>query len=658
MHIRTEITEQGHMEGKSLFLDLGASTIRLRFHSHRFANRAADHIYLKEQAGAPVIGSIDYIPDDSTHQQISALGKPNMVHIEKDDHCDGSSRISLKMFGKYAILLHIVKQTVRVRYPSNAPVNLMMDDVLQAALSPLLAHIGGFILHGSCVVRNQAAIAIMGASGSGKSTTAFNLMRWGFDCYADDAVMVAPWGNNLYVYPLAKEISVRPLAFSLLQSQGVRVDQYRKEADKYYFKLDNGKPGHAILRHVCFVQVGGENETRFETLNREQALDTLLGEKRHFSFLERHKADIYSRVLAEKIPYFFRASVGTDLEAQGRAFESLITGQARSIAPKSSQPELAHGRRQKKELIRQAWRDPDCVSLAELIPLLADYDLHVLKPAFSFFQTYPLAQLEPAAVPAIISNPWHAGADWLRSSQWLSGCERLVSRYSEEVFEKFAHPWIRSAPLIYPFLKFAAAGQPAKSNIIDAAFDKFTQEKKAASKPRCGSLGKRILLDASGKIVAVGPAPDAHEPMPHDIQISCLVLEETQAKTFSLGPVYAVLQQAAAIAVVPICRQAPGTLNASMALIRQALECGLPVKMSRHVPLCRLNEAEAGFLLDAGAFQMSGESRAFRSVFASNFGGSDRPAFSGIEPALEPRRSICSRCGLDRMGLCSGLFFR
>ncbi len=649
------------MEDKSLFLDIGAYSIRLKFHGHGFANRASDHIYLKEQESEPVIGSIDYIQDETTQTQISASDKPNVVYIEKEDRSDGSSRVSLKMFGKYSILLDIGKENVQVRYPSNAPVNLMMDDVLQAALSPLLAKVGGFILHGSCVVRNQSAIAIMGASGSGKSTTAFNLVRFGFQCYADDAVMVVPCGKSLYVHPLAKEISLRPLAFSLLQSQGTWVNQYRKEEGKCYFKLENGIPKSAILQHVCFVRVGGENETRFKTLNREKALEVLLADKRHFSFLERHKADIYAKVVSEKTPHFIRASVGTDLKAQGRAFESVIMGRARFVGQNTCQPKNAHGRRQKKEIIRQAWSNSDSVSLTELIPLLADYDLHVLKLAFSFFQTYPLAQLEPVAMPAFSSEkPWNAEAGWLRSSQWLGGCEQLTDLYSDEVFEKFAHPWIRSAPLIYTFLKLAAAGHPAKAGMVDAAFHKFVSENKAESKARCGSLEKRILLDASGTIV-----PGLNVPVQLDSEdvargghICCLVLEGDQPARYDFDPVCDMLKQAKSIIVAPICRHACGTVDSSIAFIRQGLVYGLPVKMSRHVPLCRLSATEAAFLLDAGAFQMSGESRAFRSMFPGSPGGFAKPDISANDLALKPPQAMCFSCGLDRLGLCSGVFFR
>lgn len=640
------------MKDKSLFINTGAFSIRLNFLSHSFADRAADHIFLYEQESTPVIGTIDYLEDDSISTGASASGKPNTVHIEKNDLGDGSSRVSLNMFDKYLILLDIGKKTVRVRYPPDAPVNLMMDDVLQAALSPLLSTVGGFILHGSCVVRDHVAIAIMGASGSGKSTTAFNLTRFGFQCYADDAVVVVPCGGRLYAHPLAKEISVRPLAFSLLQAQGVWADNYRKDGDKYYFKLKNGKPHSAILQHICFVQVCGESETTITFLNHEQTLNILLTEKRHFSFLERHKAEIYAQVLAKMVPAPFCACVGTDLDYQGRIFESMVTGRLPSGTQTKTLSENHHGRRQKKDLIRKAWGSPEHAPLAELIPLLGDFDLQVLKLAFSFFQTYPVAQIEPVREPIVdVKIPGNIETDWLPAFDWLKGCEQLAKQYSAEVFEKFAYPWIRSAPLIYPFLKVATAGHPAKFSLVNSAWSKFVREKTTDIMDRCDSQKKVIWFDASGTMLSCAAANGLHADITEDTQVCCLFFEESQMIPTEMNRVFKTLRQAASITVIPLYRQAGGAIKAALAFIRQALEYGLQVKISRHIPLCSLSAADAYFLLNAGAFQLSGGNRAPFSVYSERSGDHIGPACPDL--IVERPESSCSTCCLYSLGLCS-----
>lgn len=638
------------MTGKSLFFDTGKFAIRINFQRRAFAEEASDHIILNKREKAPVIGTIDYIEEEIVNTNIEGSGKHNLVEAIKGNN--GGYRY-LRMFAKYLIGLNFENGKVQVQYPPDIPPNILMDDVLQAALSPLLSKIGGFILHGSCAVRNRAAIAMMGVSGSGKSTTAFNLTRFGFQCYADDAIVVVPEGDRLHVYPLAKEISLRPQAFSLFPEEGVSPDRYRKEGEKYYFKSKKGKKNAVILRHICFVQVSGESETRVTRLNHEQAFEMLSGEKKHFSLTQRGKADFFARIIADKVPEVLCAFLGNNLEHQGKIFNAIISGQRLPEGARvKSLPAHYRGRSEKIDIVKKAWVNPEGAQLPELIPMLADYDHHVFKLALSFFQTYPLAQMQPLLDPTpdikrCFDESRCSQAGWLRAFEWFKGCKQLVDRYSVPIFEKLVFFWILSAPLIYPFLNRAAAGHPEKLAIIDSAWRKFAQDSTGVGGPSEISLvidpAKRGSTFSSWKIDT-------------ESDCCCIITEEPDSAIMNNREFFNSLLNAKSVTIVPVFRHFPGFVKTSIDFIRQALEYGVKAKISRFTPLCCLSDSDADYLLHASAFQINNNFLASRiqSGMLNQLVAYARPCQLIVDNA----ESICSNCDLGLYGLCSGSYLK
>ena len=152
------------------YFHLGRVGVRLMFPNEDFAEQACRHIFLSDTLPGRVITTLEYILDEAIRSELSNSGRPNVVGISRKNSEDGRQRLLLQMFDQFAVALDFCDDKIDIRYPSVAPRRLLLDDVLQAAMQPVLDCIGGFILHGACMVRDGRAIVFMGNSGAGKST--------------------------------------------------------------------------------------------------------------------------------------------------------------------------------------------------------------------------------------------------------------------------------------------------------------------------------------------------------------------------------------------------------------------------------------------------------------------------------------------------------
>lgn len=73
-----------------------------------------------------------------------------------------------------------------------------------------LMDLGGAMLHASAVVRSGRALAVIGQSGSGKSSVAVRLLERGFDFLANDRVIVESNASGVFAHGLPKLPRVNP----------------------------------------------------------------------------------------------------------------------------------------------------------------------------------------------------------------------------------------------------------------------------------------------------------------------------------------------------------------------------------------------------------------------------------------------------------------
>lgn len=621
---------------QKLHLNLGDAAVCLKFPSKRFADKAVQQIVLNAPDKQPVVGKICFVEDNSVQALPHPPCKPNAVYIKKEAQHDVLEKVTLRIFDKYTIVLKARDASVSVQYPGQAPASLLLDDVLQAALHWILERVGGFILHGSCAVRDNEAIAIMGISGAGKSTTAFNLTRLGFQCYADDAVLVVPEGDQLIVRPFTRELSIRPLTFKLLKAHGLEMADYRKEGEKYFFKPAKAALAGARLKCACLVEVSGENTTEITHLSREQFERALVAERKHFTFMERESAEKYASVLADCVPIPIHAAVGSDLDVQGQAIEAVFEGTDLSVVQMKSCLPMMKGRKHKKEIIRSAWSQPEHPPIATIIPLLNDYDLQVLKLAFGFFQNFSMGKLEPVATPA----PWQGVVpkfenDWLQASEWLDGCRQLVEASPVEVFQKFAYPWVKSAPLIYPFLRFYASLDPDKREHVDGAWARYKQDNNAA-------VEKNNIR-----------------------QVSLLFDQDHPGDAETISDTLQCLKNMDEITVIPVFDFQHLRMDPIIDFIQKASANGFKAQLSRHVPLCVLSPSQAQRLFNGDGIECAAIRGPINGLMNVMNEAGDQSVTSCL-PVQDIHRMVdnlywddqpfaaCSTCGSFTLGLCRG----
>jgi len=583
------------LEPPARYLHLGARGVRFRFGDRELASYAEGCILLRDATPERVIGEVTYVRDDSVAELPIGPCPPNAMRYERAVDAAGRVSLRIRLFDQFTVSIDHDGASATVRYPSAALASYLVDDVLQAALQPMVQAENGFVLHGACVARGGDAIVLTAPSGCGKSTTAFNFYRHGYDLYADDAVLVTPESDGeLWVWPLVREVSLRTLSFSLLgQGRNANIP-YRTDNGKYLVRLRRPAAPGAILRRLCFLAVGGEATTAVTPLSRAETRAILQSEDRHFPYLLRPHRAPYAALLSERVPALQSVRLGRDLDGQVRAIED---GHALVAAPTSP---AAHGagRQAKLALIRDAWRNPGREPLRELLPLIGDGDVAVLQAAIGFLNHYPLAQLEPleraAGTAAEVERAGASGRlQWLRVDDWAEGSRRLCASVAPEVIAQFAEAWLRSAPTLLPFLR-AAALDAADRESIDRAWSRCRSPGDA-----CVAPTSRVLVDAlgtlNGRRSAPPPGTGAGATVP---ETHATFLGIARRDSAGWSELLASCEEGVAVTVVPVFGCDDGVLDAAVECVRRATESGMQARLSRWMPLCALRDDDARHLLD------------------------------------------------------------
>jgi hypothetical protein len=651
------------------YLQLGRNAICIVCPDRAFADTAAEHLFLSTHCDASIIATIRYHSDDSVENLLPCDRKNNVVYIDRKSGADGHEQIILGMFDRFTAALELRDDTITIRFGSQAPVQALLDDVLQAALQPVLDALGGLILHGACMVRDGRAIVLMGNSGAGKSTTAFNLTRFGFTGYADDAVLVTPQDDSMAVWPLTRELSLRPLSFRMFEKQGIAMRRYKKIGEKYYFAQTPRSLDGAALEHLCFLDLSGEAETHIRHLSREQTLEILKANNRHFSFMGRNLSLKYARMLARKVPVPVRACLGTDLNCQGARFEGLFCGGQKGIPPLPNAGDDPTSRSRKASLIRKAWSRPGQEPLEALIPLLGDFDPKIFKLALGFFQTLPLAHLKVLAVPdgrtaAQTVDP----AAWVKAALWSKGSKTLLEQVGEEVLNTFVVSWFKSAPLLYPFLSVRLAHDARAKAFLKTAWQRCGAQSGMA---QGGCITQVHLLNYHDS--DIWATPDADQwwndtviAGQHPISLYCWIAQPIRQHKERLVARLAGLPGGSTVTWVPIITEGQ-EITGCMALLETASSRGLRTMLYRRTPLCCITRSQADDLMQIGALEGDGR------IPNGEVNMYDRPNNRLSNPAKDDLYALawskahvrfdshpydaCTACRHYGLGLCRGGFF-
>jgi len=143
--------------------------------------------------------------------------------------------------------------------------------VLQPLLGYVLMQRGHLVLHASCVDIGGRAVAIAGASGEGKSTTAAALLRQGHRLLCDDLVALSVEG---LVFPGPRRVKLWPEAAAALGHDPNSLDRFIPDFEKRKYRpARHQETQPAPLYRVYILALGSLG---IERLGAHEALPELI----------------------------------------------------------------------------------------------------------------------------------------------------------------------------------------------------------------------------------------------------------------------------------------------------------------------------------------------------------------------------------------------
>jgi HprK-related kinase B len=180
---------------------------RLRLYFRPFASLPPDgspaDVTLQVALGEPLAPPVPLRPWDAKGKESFAdVGRRRLVRKDR------TGAMIVVQDGRWSITGDVQRRFSQV-------VNL-----IGTAYGVSLLDSGGTMLHASAVVRDRQALAVVGQSGSGKSSVAVRLLERGFDFLTNDRLIVLPAGRGVTAHGLPKLPRVNP--GTLLASERTR----------------------------------------------------------------------------------------------------------------------------------------------------------------------------------------------------------------------------------------------------------------------------------------------------------------------------------------------------------------------------------------------------------------------------------------------------
>lgn len=159
--------------------------------------------------------------------------------------------------------------------------NGRFEDITYTSLAPLLRRRGYFLLHAFAAAREGQAILLVGASGSGKTTSGLSLLLAGWELLSNDVVLLQARPDSVYALPTPDAVSIRPASLRLLPALRERLPGWTGERpfSLSAYELVNGRwAAPAPIRALYFPQIENRVESALRPLPRAVGLARLLEE--------------------------------------------------------------------------------------------------------------------------------------------------------------------------------------------------------------------------------------------------------------------------------------------------------------------------------------------------------------------------------------------
>lgn len=163
--------------------------------------------------------------------------RPDEVDPQNPDirlqHWKGPDGYLIRFANRADFLVGPQGKSIRLYTEEAGPSLLTRDLLLGPVLATAMALQGAYALHGSCVGRDNFAVAFLGNNGNGKSTLATTFVADGWELLTDGMFVAALEDGRAFVQPGDPRIRVRRDAAGLLKDLPNIGDTPINEAGKY-----------------------------------------------------------------------------------------------------------------------------------------------------------------------------------------------------------------------------------------------------------------------------------------------------------------------------------------------------------------------------------------------------------------------------------------
>jgi hypothetical protein len=176
-----------------------------------------------------------------------------------------------------AFLVRLGREIIVDRAPGATDAQLRVF-LLGGALGLLLHQRGLLILHASAVAVNGGAVAFLGTSGQGKSTTAAALHARGHAMLADDMVAISMQCHIPLIAPGFPRLKIWPEVATVLDLDTADLHEFNPEDERRDWRsIPAHPPAPLPLRRIYVLEAAGEGENpSIERLGVQDAFAMLI----------------------------------------------------------------------------------------------------------------------------------------------------------------------------------------------------------------------------------------------------------------------------------------------------------------------------------------------------------------------------------------------
>lgn len=163
---------------------------------------------------------------------------------------------------------------------TNLPLEEVTAILLGCVLGTALRLQGKICLHSSVIAVNGSAIAIIGAKGAGKSTTAAAFAKRGYPILADDIAVLTDCGDSFLVQPGYPRLRLWKSAVNAVYGSEAELSRVFRQTDKHFVELNQNNASawrfHSQPLPLAAIYILGERQQSL-TVPSVEAITPQLG---------------------------------------------------------------------------------------------------------------------------------------------------------------------------------------------------------------------------------------------------------------------------------------------------------------------------------------------------------------------------------------------